>query len=133
MRAEAGAYHVPSSSTMLPWLSSARALLTGGVGAARGAPLRAALHTSAAAFAAPRPAVKHTKLKSHSGAKKRFFPVLGSAKGNPVAMKFKRNSSNKQHLNSGMSRVRLHRLNGTKVVSQGPVSRMLRRLLSPSY
>lgn len=101
--------------------------------APRPALFQVGLHTSAVLQAAPRPQKQSFKLKSHSGAKKRFFPVMGSAKGNPVAMKFTRNSSNKQHLNSNMSRVRLHRLNGTKIVSKGPVSRMLRRMLSPSY
>lgn len=93
----------------------------------------AAFHTSALAAAAPRPNIANSKLKSHSGAKKRFFPVIGSAKGSAVTMKFTRGSANKQHLNSGMSRVRLSRLAGSKVVSKGPVSRMLRRLLGPSF
>ena len=86
----------------------------------------APLHTSSAALIAPRPSVPKLKLKSHSGAKKRFFPVHGAA-----STKFKRASTNKQHLNSGMSRVRLARLRGQQIVATGPVSKMLRRLLAP--
>lgn len=88
-----------------------------------------ALHTSAVLAAAPRPSVPKTKLKTHSATKKRFFPVTGSGLG--ATIKFKRTLANKQHLNSGMSRVRLNRLGGTQVVSTGPVARMLRRLLGP--
>ncbi|KAL4402433.1 large ribosomal subunit protein [Malassezia pachydermatis] len=110
-------------------------LLTSLVRGPRAAMMRAqpvsSLHTSAIVAAAPRPSAPRTKLKSHSAAKKRFFPVMGSGRGSPLSIKFKRTSSNKQHLNSGMSRVRLNRLSGTQVVSSGPVSRMLRRLLGP--
>ncbi|WFD22483.1 hypothetical protein MEQU1_001155 [Malassezia equina] len=84
------------------------------------------LHTSSVAWIAPRPSGPKLKLKSHSGAKKRFFPVMGAS-----SPKFKRASTNKQHLNSGMSRVRLARLRGQQVVATGPVSKMLRRLLAP--
>lgn len=110
-------------------------MLLGGLQVVRAA-LRmpaAGLHTSSVLLAAPRPKAVRTKLKSHSGAKKRFFPIIGSAKGSPASMKFTRGSANKQHLNSNMSRVRLNRLEGTKVVSRGPVAKMLRLLLSPSY
>lgn len=86
----------------------------------------APLHTSSVALIAPRPSGPKLKLKTHSSAKKRFFPVLGAA-----TTKFKRSSTNKQHLNSGMSRVRLARLRGQQIVATGPVSKMLRRLLAP--
>jgi hypothetical protein len=89
------------------------------------------LHTSSLLAAAPRPAEPRYKAKTHSAAKKRFFPVQGSTKGSPVMTKFKRASANKQHLNSGMSRVRLHRLGGAKIVTRGAVNKMLRRLLGP--
>ncbi|WFD30778.1 hypothetical protein MSPP1_001802 [Malassezia sp. CBS 17886] len=80
---------------------------------------------------APRPSSVATKLKTHSSTKKRFFPISGTGRGNAVATKFKRAHANKQHLNSGMSRVRLNRLEGTSVVARGAVARMLRRLLAP--
>ncbi|WFD26120.1 hypothetical protein MNAN1_001095 [Malassezia nana] len=88
--------------------------------------LQRPLHMTAFLNVAPRPSSPKTKLKTHMGTKKRFFPVQGSA-----LPKFKRASPNKQHLNSAMSRVRLARLRGTHVVGTGPVSKMLRRLLAP--
>lgn len=91
-----------------------------------------AFHNSACAQVAPkRKGPPAPKLKTHSAAKKRFFPVVGSGRGHPGCVKFKRSSSNKQHLNSGMSSVRLNRLRGTQVVASGAMSRMLRRLLAP--
>ena len=91
-----------------------------------------AFHNSGCAQVAPkRKGPPAPKLKTHSAAKKRFFPVVGSGRGHPGCVKFKRSSSNKQHLNSGMSSVRLNRLRGTQVVASGAMSRMLRRLLAP--
>lgn len=110
-------------STMLPGMLVARRVLA--------QVPAAAFHTSALAAAAPRPNIANSKLKSHSGAKKRFFPVIGSAKGSAVTMKFTRGSANKQHLNSGMSRVRLNRLGGTTMVSGGAMAKVLRRMLGP--
>lgn len=98
---------------------------------ARAAPLQLApLHASAVSAAAPRPATRRTKLKTHMGTKKRVAPIPGS--GNKASqIMFKRAHPNKQHLNSGMSRVRLNRLGNTAIVRSGPVARMLRRLLAP--
>ena len=99
--------------------------------AAAAAPSRTWLHTSSVLEAAKRSGgVKH-KLKTHTGTKKRFFPVQGTSRGNAASIKFKRTMPNKQHLNSGMSRVRLHRLGGAKIVTRGAVNKMLRRLLGP--
>ena len=89
----------------------------------------ASMHTTSRLGAAPRPAVPKTKLKTHTGAKKRFIPTQSGTQA--IAVKFKRTMPNKQHLNSRMSRVRLNRLVGTTVVSSGPVARMLRRMLGP--
>ncbi|PKI84654.1 hypothetical protein MVES1_001668 [Malassezia vespertilionis] len=100
----------------------------------RGALFRAPLRTfssSAALGVAPRPAKVNTKLKTHSGAKKRFFPMTGTGKGAAPLTKFKHGHANKQHLNSAMSRVRLNRLEKSAVVSGGRTARMLRRLLAP--
>ena len=80
------------------------------------------------ALSAPQPKARAYKLKTHSATKKRFFPIQGSSRGTP---KLKRAHSNKQHLNSGMSRTHLSRLRGQQVVATGAVSRMLRRLLAP--
>merc|ERR1712172_342589 len=75
--------------------------------------------------AAKGPLVQTQDALSH---KKRFFPIQGSSRGTP---KIKRAHSNKQHLNSGMSRTHLSRLRRPQIVATGAVSRMLRRLLAP--
>ena len=90
-----------------------------------------ALHTSAVRPAAPRPKVQTFKLKTHSAAKKRFFPIAGSGRSGAIGTKFAYAHANKQHLNSGMSRARLGRLRRAQIVSTGPIPRMLRRLLAP--
>lgn len=95
------------------------------------APAVRTMHTSAMRLAAPRPKVQTHKLKTHSAAKKRFFPIAGSGRSGAVGTKFAYAHSNKQHLNSGMSRARLSRLRGTESTSTGPIPRMLRRLLAP--
>ena len=99
--------------------------------AAAAAPSRTWLHTSSVLEAAKRSGgVKH-KLKTHTGTKKRFFPVQGTSRGNAASIKFKRTMPNKQHLNSGMPRVRLNRLGGTTMVSGGAMAKVLRRMLGP--
>ena len=91
-------------------------------------PMSRVLSTTSMSLAAPRPKAHLYKLKTHSATKKRFFPIQGSSRGPP---KIKRAHSNKQHLNSGMSRTHLSRLRRPQIVATGAVSRMLRRLLAP--
>ncbi|CAO3676846.1 unnamed protein product [Umbelopsis ramanniana] len=61
------------------------------------------------------------KLKSHSGAKKRFFPV-----GNG---KFKRWQVGKRHINVGFTPERSNRLKGSLVIQNKSDTRMLRKAL----
>ncbi|KAG2186367.1 hypothetical protein INT43_002805 [Umbelopsis isabellina] len=61
------------------------------------------------------------KLKSHSGAKKRFFPVANG--------KFKRWQVGKRHINVGFSPERTNRLMGSVMVTKKSDKRMLRKAL----